>query len=398
MNRISLHLILASAVFLGLAAPVSAQEKRVATPGADRNLSLKLEIERAIAKGVTWLEQHQDAEKGTWSDPVNPSLTALPVMAIIGDPNREAGSDLPASAKKGFDYIVSTQQPDGGLYTQALATYNTALSVTALSVSGQKEYLPVIAKARRYLVGLQQDDENRGQNDTLYDGGIGYSGSRTHSDMSNTHFALEALYYSKKALADTEYDNSNEVDLDWDAAIEFVSLCQNSDDTIKKLGDGFGMRDEDRGGFVYHPGNTKADEFKLDGGKVALRSYGSMTYAGLLSFVYAEMSEDDPRVVAAREWLKANYSVKENPGMEAQGLFYYYHTMSKALATSRTGKLELEGGKLVDWHQDLAVALFDRQQSDGSWVNEESKRWMEDDPALVTAYALLALEHVYRTL
>jgi squalene-hopene/tetraprenyl-beta-curcumene cyclase len=38
------------------------------------------------------------------------------------------------------------------------------------------------------------------------------------------------------------------------------------------------------------------------------------------------------------------------------------------------------------------------QQPDGRWINETSNRWMEDDPALVTAYSLLTLQHVYRNL
>ena len=38
------------------------------------------------------------------------------------------------------------------------------------------------------------------------DGGIGYGGSYAHSDLSNTHLALEALYYSKQVLSDTEFD------------------------------------------------------------------------------------------------------------------------------------------------------------------------------------------------
>ena len=78
-----------------------------------------------------------------------------------------------------------------------------------------------------------------------------------------------------------------------------------------------------------------AGERKSDDGQVALRSYGSMSYAGLLSFIYAEMDKNDERVMAVRSWLNDNYTVKENPGMGPQGLFYYYHTMAKALSLFR---------------------------------------------------------------
>ena len=50
-----------------------------------------------------------------------------------------------------------------------------------------------------------------------------------------------------------------------------------------------------------------------------------MSYAGLLSFIYAEMDPQDSRVKAVKEWLSKHYTIDENPGMGPQGLFYYYH-------------------------------------------------------------------------
>ena len=41
-----------------------------------------------------------------------------------------------------------------------------------------------------------------------------------------------------------------------------------------------------------------------------MRSYG-MSYAGLLSFVYAEMDSKDPRVVAVKDWLTQHYTIEE---------------------------------------------------------------------------------------
>lgn len=389
---------IAIATVISLPPAIRAQEERLATPGLDRNVSLKLEIERAIEKGVKWLEQDQDAETGSWSDPIHPALTALPVMAIVGDPNRDPKAPLPVSATRGFDYLTSKQKDDGGIYGKGLATYNTALSVTALTLSGNKEHLPVIAKARRLLVNLQQDFDKRGENDNIFDGGIGYGGSYAHSDLSNTHLALEALYYSKQVLSDTEFDETSEFDLDWEGAIAFISRCQNGEAAIEAHQGKVGVRDEDRGGFIYFPGATKSDVIDLPDGRVALRSYGSMSYAGLLSFIYANLDEKDPRVVSVMEWLRNNYTLEENPGMDAQGLFYYYHTLAKALSLTRTGKLETADGKQVDWREDLALKLMGAQGEDGSWINEGSNRWMEDDRSMVTAYSLLALEHIYRGL
>ncbi|MEX2578459.1 MAG: prenyltransferase/squalene oxidase repeat-containing protein [Verrucomicrobiales bacterium] len=396
-----LTLLLGCLLLPTIPAPIPAAAQDRTRPGGDGDVSLKLEIERAVAAGVEFLEARQDARTGAWSDPSLPALTALPVSAILGDPSLDPGAPLPDTVEKGYDFILGHAKPDGGLYDKGLATYNTALCLMALVQSGKEEHLPVIAGGRRFLIDQQQDYGEPGETDNLFDGGIGYGGSYEHSDLSNTHLALEALHYSQKALADTEFDNSDEIDLDWNAAIDFVSRIQNSEKTIEKLGDWVGLREEDRGGFVYFPGDTKSDEIVLktdDGEKTALRSYGSMTYAGLLAFIYADMDRDDPRIAAAMDWLRKNFTLEENPGLDAQGLFYYYHTMSKALAVTGTKEFVTPEGKRVDWKEELALELMERQQRDGSWINPDSNRWMEDDPILVTAYALLALEHVHRAL
>lgn len=386
-------------VVSGLAPNVPAQDR--ISPERDGDVSMKLELERAISKGVAYLKSQQDPAKGAWSDAGQPAFSALAISSILGDPSRDPASPLPAEVEKGYEFLLSNVKPDGGIYGKGLATYNTSLSIMALLQSGNPEHLPVIAKARRLLINQQQDYDKKGVTDNLFDGGIGYGGSYAHSDLSNTHLALEALYYSKKALADTEFDQSSEFDLDWDAAIEFVSMTQNTEATTKKLGDWAGLREEDKGGFIYFPGDTKSEEIVLKtpgGEKTALRSYGSMSYAGLLSFIYADMDRDDPRIASVMDWLQKNFTLEENPGMDAQGLYYYYHTMSKALAITGTKALVTPEGKKIDWKKELALKVMGTQQPDGSWINEGSNRWMEDNPILVTAYSLLSLQHVYRNL
>ena len=134
---------------------------------------------------------------------------------------------------------------------------------------------------------------------------------------------------------------------------------------------------------------------KLPSGKVALRSYGSMSYAGLLSYIYADVKQTDPRVKAVLEWLRGNFSLEENPGMGAQGLYYYYELMTKALTAANVDKLELADGRKIDWRRDVAMKLLNLQQKDGSWLNDNA-RWWEKDPALVTSYAVVTLSMIHR--
>ena len=107
-------------------------------------------------------------------------------------------------------------------------------------------------------------------------------------------------------------------DLNWQAAVHFIQSCQNlpshnaetwaSDDP------------QNKGGFIYAPGRSMAGQTNGPSVRVAFRSYGSMSYAGLLTYIYADLKPDDPRVTAVVNWLKDNYTLDENPGMGPQGL------------------------------------------------------------------------------
>ena len=356
-----------------------------AEPRPERsNISVRQEARHALDRGAAWLVANQDA-KGHWSTPDHPAMTALALVALRGAGATNAPAEVEA-LRKGEEFLLSCAQPDGGIYRKELANYNTALSMMALLASKSAEYHPVILKARGFVVGLQSDFGERGTVDDVFDGGIGYGSRYKHSDMSNTTLALEALYYSKQLAKDRAPADSR--DLNWDAAIQFLQNCQNLPEYNKQAwasGD-----PQNRGGFVYYPGHSMAGETNLASGRVALRSYGSISYAGLLSYIYADLKPDDPRVQAVLDWLQSNYTLEENPGMGPQGLFYYFHTMAKALNLAGVDTLKLQDGQKVQWREALALRLVNLQQEDGSWSNANN-RWWEQDPALVTSYALISL-------
>lgn len=355
-------------------------------------LSIQHEMKQAIARGNSWLVKQQKPE-GYWDDPEIPALTALALTSLVRDPSLDLSKPLPEHITKGYDWLVKQQKEDGGIYNRGLATYNTATAVTALVASGRDIYHPAIVRARSYLISQQWDIGEEGVTDNQNDGGIGYGSKNDHTDLSNTYLAIEALALSKQVIEDGKFGEQPE--LDWDAAITFLSRCQN----LTETNDRADASDDpnNKGGFIYTPGSSKAGTEDLGDGRVALRSYGSISYAGLLSLIYAKLEPDDPRVVAVKEWLGKHYTLDENPGMGAEGLYYYYQAMSKALAAARIDKLPLENGKTADWRMDLAGALLSRQREDGSWVNDNG-RWMESNSALVTSYTVMALEQVYHSI
>ncbi|MDA0812585.1 MAG: cycloartenol synthase, partial [Verrucomicrobia bacterium] len=168
----------------------------------ESNLSLKLEIQRSLDRGLGWLAKEQDATTGSLGDPNQPAITALAVSAWMADPSRKKG-EIPDPASKGYDFIAGAAKDDGGIFVKGLATYNTSLSMMALLQEESGKFNQLILGGRRFLINQQADYDIQGATDSPFDGGIGYGGSYTHSDLSNTHFALEALYYSKSLLADT---------------------------------------------------------------------------------------------------------------------------------------------------------------------------------------------------
>ena len=361
-------------VMLLLAVPASAQQS---------NVSLKNELDRAIERGGDWLAKNQQV-KGNWSTTDHPAITALALVAFQGKPSLD--SDEKAAVKKGYDFLLANLHDDGTIHGgKGLVNYNTSIGLLALVAARDDRYKPQILAARKYLVGTQIDLGEKGKLDTRFDGGVGYGSKYEHSDMANTLQALEALYYSKQFTA----DSSATKDLDWKAAIHFLQNCQN----LPSHNPQASADPQDYGGFVYHPEESKAGTNTING-RIALRSYGSISYAGLLSYIYADLDKSDPRVQAVYEWLQKNYTLEENPGMGPQGLYYYFHTMAKALSAYGIDELPTKDGT-IKWREQLALRLINLQNRDGSWENGNG-RWFEKDPALVTSYAMLTLEMIAR--
>lgn len=367
---------------LSLGNVLAADAKGELMPREKTNLSIRNEVEIAMTKGRSWLKKQQTPE-GYWSSPEYPAVTGLVLMAL----KEPKEAQIPEQVTKGYSYLLSCVQPDGGIYKKGLANYNTAISLTALAAANDPKFREVMTNARRFVVGQQATK----MADPALDGGMGYGPggtNRQHPDMSNTVFALEAL----RATQQLHTGKENPPDIDWQAAIGFLERCQNLKSHNKEP---WASDDPDnKGGFVYFPGHSMAGEVDLPNGKKALRSYGSISYAGLLSYVYADLKKDDDRVVAVLKWLGNHYTLDENPGMGNDGLFYYYQMMAKALSIYGEDKLQTADAKSIDWRKELALKLINLQNGDGYWANE-SGRWMEKDPVLVTTYALLALQYIY---
>jgi squalene-hopene/tetraprenyl-beta-curcumene cyclase len=342
---------------------------------ADDAASKTASLEAVRAKAVQFLKLTQSTD-GTWTTANVPGITALCVTSLLQ-------SGVPAddpSVARGLKFLKSLVRDDGGIYHPQTQhrNYETSISVLALSAANKDgQHDNIIRKAEKFLRGLQWDeDEEQKPEDPGY-GGAGY-GKHQRPDLSNTQFLLEALKTAGVKADDPAMQK----------ALTFVARCQNLETEHNNTP--FAAKIDD-GGFYYTPaaGGTSQAGVDANGG---LRSYASMTYAGLKSMIYAGVKKDDPRVKAALTWITKHYSLRDNPGMGKQGLYYYYHTFAKTLSVLGLDELKDADGKSHDWRAELVATLAKQQKANGSWINE-ADRWYEGDPNLVTAYGLLALSH-----
>lgn len=328
-----------------------------------------------VDRGTAYLAKSQ-AEDGSFSSETGTGVTSLVTTALL----RSGKTPTDPVVAKALEYLSRYVHEDGGIYKpdSTHRNYETCLAVVAFHLANKDgKYDDLVANAEKYIKEVQWDaGEGHDESSTSY-GGAGY-GSHSRPDLSNTSFLIDTL----KELGASADDPAIQ------KALVFVSRCQNlkteHNDTE------FADKNPD-GGFYYTiaAGGSSQAGAEPDGG---LRSYGSMTYAGLKSMIYAGVNAQDERVQAALEWVTKHYTLGENPGMADSGLYYYYHTFAKSL--DAVGKPELidDEGQAHDWKTELVDELAKRQQPDGSWVNSQP-RWLENDPNLVTGYVLLALSY-----
>jgi squalene-hopene/tetraprenyl-beta-curcumene cyclase len=351
-------------------------------------------LRRSQAASGAWMEgtPAQGSEAPKVSRAASSAVTGLVIRAFaqagLLENNDPAVARAVASLVKAC-WGANGFEPDA---SGGLATYVASCTALALASIDSLAHAERVREVVGWLRRAQWDQgEGLGPEQDWF-GGVGY-GRRGRPDLSNTQMMLEALHESGAVAEDPAVQR----------ALAFVARCQNVRSEGAAPWANTGGAD---GGFVYtvaNGGESFASEAAGEGrfgermpeGTRALRSYGSMTYAGYKSMLFAGLRRDDPRVLAAFDWARAHWSMQENPGLGKQGLFYYRLALARALAASGRDTIEDTGGTRHDWRKEVVDALVASQRPDGSWINDQD-RWMEGEPDLVTAYAVLALEEAIK--
>jgi squalene-hopene/tetraprenyl-beta-curcumene cyclase len=341
--------------------------------------------------GGWWLGK-PGAKKGAFE----PAITALVLKGLVQHPGYTVENSV---VKKGFDILLDYQQPDGGIYDphQGRGNYCTSIAVTALVAAHNPEFKPNIQKAVRYLRGLQiksgsvSPEGMKITKDNPYIGGVSYGKEHARPDLNNLGWWMEGMHSAGVKPSDPAMQT----------ALEFVSRCQNRSESNDLAWAKDGSND---GGFIYAPakrdinvGESKAGTGP--GGK-GLRSYGSISYQGFKSLLYAGLGKDDPRVKGVYAWIRKHWSLDCNPNIPTkrsqQGMYFYYLVFARTLRAWGVDEIPAIGSdKKYNWREELIDALAKRVCKNGSWFNS-ADRWAEGSPVLITAYEVLALEEVLK--
>jgi len=359
--------------------------------------------QKTVERGIDYLLNHGQAADGSYSAKISPAVTALCVAGLL---RNGRSVDDPAIAKS-LKYLEGFVQSDGGVYKPGspIQNYETSIAIMCFADANKDgRYKNQIRAAEKYVKTIQWgspdfattqlakaagekdvknipgggDGKGNVDESSVNYGGAGYGRSGTRPDLSNTGFLLDAL----QAAGDDANDDAVK------RALVFVSRCQNLPNQYNTTE--IATKNPD-GGFFY----TIADGGSSPAGKSedgGLRSYGSMTYVGLRSMIFAGLGRDDARVKAALNWVKNHYDLTSNPGLGQAGLYYGYHTFAKALSALGSDEFTDAKGVKHMWKAELLQELAKRQQDNGSWVNVE-KRFDEGEANLVTSYVLLTLSY-----
>ena len=344
-------------------------------------------LARSQTSRGTWFEAEEvaptDMEPRRRSASVAVTAMALKAYLQAGELGDRA---VAAKARSAIERVLADDAALKGLSESGIGNY--AMSAIASGLSAAEDSAARVGRDRalRWLVENQWDEAEGLDASKDWYGGAGY-GNGKRPDLSNTQMMVEAMHDAGMSPDEPAMQR----------ALAFVARTQNRRESNHAAWAQHGAAD---GGFVYSPANG-GESFASDaagegryGEKLpvkSLRSYGSMTYAGFKSMLYAGLSKDDPRVKDALGWIALHFTFGENPGLGQQGYFYYVHAMSRALFAARLDSVVDAKGAERQWRSELIDALVSRQREDGSWKNT-SERWEESNEDLATIYAILALE------
>jgi squalene-hopene/tetraprenyl-beta-curcumene cyclase len=323
----------------------------------------RLAIDGSLRHAREWLLARENSsgafQPAARSDVCPVALTAMALWALA-ETAPAGGDDARVSAAVRF--LLRHRQPKGGIFDpdRGLAAYTSGVSANALRACKARgaadreieEALPPL----ELFVGSQTTAE-----------------SIEDARAGKNRVAGKAAEKASEALRSGAGLTASER-----AALELIARTERAPAPDRPL-------------------RSRVPAWRLPGG-----GSDPFGYDDLLPFLYRRQEREHPAALRAYEAVKLYYTLDRNPDLTRrygragfvggeQGLYYYYLTLAKVLSTFESPVVQVRGGERHDWPRELSAKLMSRQASDGSWVNTD-EHWWEDEPVLVTAYAMLALD------
>lgn len=319
-------------------------------------------VDRTIERGLGWLRARQ-GEDGAWRPArrtgISPvALSSMVLWASAECGAREEGSE---SCERGARFLLANRRADGGIYDEGrgLRVYTSGVAARALEAEHARTGAPELLAAARE-VGLYA--YRRGIPESFVDDQV-----VLQTPGGDQRERAEEILAATPSLAGGER-----------RALEFLARHAPGVDAAPP------------------PQRARDPRWQAPGPEEE-----ALSYEDVLPLVYAELRPEQQLSRRAHHALRRFYTLEENPDLTRrwtrsgfhhpeQGLYYYYLGAARVLDAFATPRLVLEDESEHDWPRELSRKLIKLQREDGSWVNENA-RWWEGEPALTTAYALLAL-------
>lgn len=360
-------------------APDKRADRRAGSPD-DEAAATADQADAVVARGLDFLVRSQQAD-GRWSlgrfaggtaadVPKLESETAatgLALLCFLGAGHDHFDGPHRDTVRRGLEFLVAAQKPDGDLYVPAdelsnscAWLYSHGIAAMALceavGMTGDARVKPAATRACRFIAASQHPER----------GGWRYTPG-TDADLSVSGWMLVALRAGSLAGLDTDPQAITGVRALLDAAVM-------SGDPAR---------------YLYNPRNPRQRPSRL--------SSACMTAVGAVMRLHTGSEPTDPRVAAAAKLLTslpASYGSATDKTRDA----YLWYYASQVLV--HTGGPDWNG-----WYRGLVATLAATQDTtgatSGSWdpLGPQPDRWGPFGGRLyVTALHLLALEVPYRHL
>jgi len=329
-------------------APTSAPSGIAVNPNQVRGDEINDAQKRAVAKGLKWLADRQQAD-GSFSSSKNVAVIALAGLAFMESgslPDRgEYGHNVSLCVKFILDScqesgLIAAEQSSGPMYGHGFATLFLG---EVYGMTGDESVKEKLQKAVSLIERTQSKQPGN-------EGGWRYQPAPLDADISVTICQIMGLRAARDAGIKVDKDVI-------DKAVQYVRNCQNAD-----------------GGFSYmaHQGGGGGSGFARSAAGVA-----SLYYAGVFE------GNDLERGLKYLQQFTPNRNAAANPGgqdgMAAEGHYFYgnYYAVQAMF---------LAGGDYwAGWYPGVRDQLIARQNEAGNWQGDFTEDY-------ATAMALIVLQ------